>query len=51
MLFDTKVIEYCMRNLKRDLHYLISTLDALDHWSLKTKKPITIQLLKKLLNK
>lgn len=51
MLFDIKVIEYCMRNLKRDLHYLISTLDALDHWSLKTKKPITIPLLKKLLNK
>jgi DnaA family protein len=38
-----------MRYLKRDLHYLIATLDALDNWSLKTKKLITIPLLKKLL--
>ena len=46
---NVKVIEYCMKNLKRDLHYLIATLDALDNWSLKTKKPMTIPLLKKLL--
>ena len=46
---NVKVIEYCMKNLKRDLHYLIATLDALDSWSLKTKKPMTIPLLKKLL--
>jgi len=51
MLFDNKVIEYCMKHLKRDLHYLIATLDALDSWSLKEKKPITTQLLKKLLAK
>ena len=49
MLSNVKVIEYCMKNLKRDLHYLIATLDALDNWSLKTKKPMTIPLLKKLL--
>ena len=49
MLFDNKVIEYCMKHLKRDLHYLIATLDALDSWSLKEKRPITVQLLKKLL--
>ena len=49
MSSNVKVIEYCMKNLKRDLHYLIATLDALDNWSLKTKKPITIPLLKKLL--
>ena len=49
MSSNVKVIEYCMKNLKRDLHYLIATLDALDNWSLKTKKPMTIPLLKKLL--
>ena len=49
MSSNLKVIEYCMKNLKRDLHYLIATLDALDNWSLKTKKPMTIPLLKKLL--
>jgi len=38
MSLNIKVIEYCMRYLKRDLHYLIATLDALDNWSLKTKK-------------
>ena len=49
ILLDKKVIEYCMKYLKRDLHYLIATLDALDNWSLKTKKPITIPLLQKLI--
>ena len=49
MSSNVKVIDYCMKNLKRDLHYLIATLDALDNWSLKTKKPMTIPLLKKLL--
>ena len=49
MSSNVKVIDYCMKNLKRDLHYLIATLDALDSWSLKTKKPMTIPLLKKLL--
>ena len=49
ILLDKKVIEYCMKYLKRDLHYLIATLDALDTWSLKTKKPITIPLLQKLI--
>ena len=42
MSCSENVIEYCMKNLQRDLH-------ALDNWSLKMKKPITIPLLKKLL--
>ena len=50
MSCNENVIEYCMRHLQRDLHYLIATLDALDNWSLKMKKPITIPLLKKLLD-
>lgn len=46
---NKKIIDYCMANLNRDLHYLIATIDALDEWSLKTKRPITIPLLKQLL--
>jgi len=49
MSCNENIIEYCMRYLQRDLHFLIATLDALDNWSLKMKKPITIPLLKKLL--
>ncbi|MDA0670537.1 MAG: DnaA/Hda family protein [Proteobacteria bacterium] len=48
---EEKVIQYCLRHLRRDLHTLINTLHALDEWSLKTKRPITINLLKELLNK
>jgi DnaA family protein len=44
----TEVIEYLLRYYKRDLHSLIATLDALDRWSLKTKRPITIPLLKEI---
>ena len=32
------VIEYCMRNLQRDLHYLIATLDASRSLVLKNEK-------------
>lgn len=45
-----QVINYCMQHLRRDLHNLIATLDALDDWSLKNKRPITVPLLKELLN-
>ena len=49
MTLNLKVIDYCMRHLKRDLPSLIATLYALDEWSLKTKKPVTIPLLKELI--
>ena len=51
MSLDKKIISYCMANLKRDLHSLILTLDALDEWSLKAKRPVTIPLLIQLLKK
>jgi len=44
------VIDYCYRNLRRDLHSLMATFESLDHWSLKTKRPVTIPLLKDLIN-
>jgi len=43
MKLPLEVIAYCLRNLRRDLPYLMSVVDALD------KKPITIPMLKKLL--
>ena len=43
-----ETIEYLLRNYKRDLHSLTATLDALDRWSLKTKRSITIPLLKEM---
>jgi DnaA family protein len=44
-----EVIDYCLNNLKRDLHTLMNILYSLDEWSLKTKRPITIPLLKDIL--
>tara|TARA_B100000780_G_C21096857_1_gene442429 strand:- start:1171 stop:1758 length:588 start_codon:yes stop_codon:yes gene_type:complete len=49
MSLNLNVLTYCMKHLKRDLPSLISTLDALDEWSLKTKRPISISLLKQLI--
>ena len=50
MSLNHNVLTYCMKHLRRDLPSLIATLDALDEWSLKTKKPITIPLLKELVD-
>ncbi len=44
------VIDYLLRHLSRDLPSLMSVLDALDLHSLETKRPITLPLLKELLD-
>jgi len=44
-----EVIDYCLRHLRRDLPTLMATLDALDEWSLTTHKPVTVPMLRKLL--
>jgi DnaA family protein len=44
-----EVTDYCLRYLRRDLPSLMAVLDALDEWSLVTKKPVTVPMLKKLL--
>jgi DnaA family protein len=49
MRLPVDVISYCLRNLRRDLPTLISTINALDEWSLTTKKPITVPMLRQLL--
>lgn len=49
MRLPKEVLDYCLRYLKRDLSTLMSTLDALDEWSLTTKKPVTVPMLRQLL--
>lgn len=49
MHLPTEVINYCLRNMRRDLPTLIATINALDEWSLSTKKPVTVPMLKQLL--
>lgn len=49
MRLPDEVIAYCLRYLRRDLPTLMSVLNALDEWSLTEKKPVTVPMLKKLL--
>lgn len=49
MKLPDEVVDYCLRYLRRDLPNLMATLDALDEWSLTEKKPITVPLLRKLI--
>jgi DnaA family protein len=46
MWLPEDVVEYCLRHLRRDLPTLMATLDALDEWSLTTKKPVTIAMVR-----
>lgn len=49
MKLPDKVVEYCLHHLRRDLRTLMATLDALDKWSLTAKRPVTLPLLRQLL--
>lgn len=49
MKLPDEVVDYCLRYLRRDLPTLMATLDALDEWSLTMQKPITLPMLRKLL--
>lgn len=49
MKLPIEVVDYCLRYLRRDLPTLMAVLDALDDWSLTEKKPVTVPMLKKLL--
>lgn len=49
MKLPDEVTEYCLRHLRRDLRSLMATLDALDQWSLQAKRPVTLPLLRQLL--
>ncbi len=49
MKLPDEVVDYCLRYLRRDLPTLMAVLEALDEWSLTEKKPVTVPMLKKLL--
>jgi DnaA family protein len=49
MKLPEEVVDYCLRHLRRDLRTLMATLDALDEWSLTAKRPVTLPLLRQLL--
>ena len=49
ILLPSEVVDYCLRYLRRDLPNLMAILEALDEWSLTEKKPVTVPMLKKLL--
>lgn len=49
MHLPKEVIDYCFKFLRRDLPSLMAVLQALDEWSLTRKKPISVPMLKKLL--
>ena len=49
MKLPDDVVDYCLRYLRRDLPTLMAVLDALDVWSLTEKKPVTVPMLKRLL--
>ena len=44
-----EIVEYLLRHLQRDLPSLMAVLDALDRYSLETKRSITLPLLRELL--
>ncbi|HUW50006.1 MAG TPA: DnaA regulatory inactivator Hda [Sulfuricella sp.] len=46
----TGVAEYLLRHWRRDLPSLLAALDALDRYSLETKRPITVPLLRETLH-
>ena len=45
-----EVGEYLLRRASRDLPSLVATLDALDRYSLETKRPVTVPLARELLH-
>jgi DnaA family protein len=49
MKLPDEITDYCLRYLRRDLPSLMAILDALDEWSLIEKKPVTVPMLRKLL--
>ena len=49
MKLPDEVVEYCLRHLKRDLPTLMAVLNALDEWSLTSKRAVTLPLLRQLI--
>lgn len=49
MKLPDEVLDYCLSHLRRDLPTLMATVDALDQWSLTAKRPVTLPLLRQML--
>jgi len=49
MKLPDEVVDYCLRHLRRDLPTLMATLVVLDEGALTEKKPVTVPMLRKLL--
>ena len=49
MLLSPGVLPYLLTHFRRDMPSLSAMLDALDHYSLETQRPITMPLLRELL--
>ncbi|MGI9130339.1 MAG: HdaA/DnaA family protein [Candidatus Methylopumilus sp.] len=49
MKLSMDIIDYCLKYLKRDMPNLFSILEDLDKWSLTYKRPITLPLLKEII--
>jgi DnaA family protein len=49
MRLSEEVVEYCLRHMRRDLPTLMATLDALDNWSLTTKRPVTVAMVREMI--
>ena len=49
MKLPDEIVDYCLRHLRRDLRTLMTMLDALDQWSLTAQRPVTLPLLRQLL--
>jgi DnaA family protein len=47
---QTEVCDYLLARASRDLTSLLATLDALDRYSLETKRPVTVPLARELLH-
>ena len=48
---SVEVVDYLMHHIRRDLHTLMKMLDALDEFSREAKRPITIPLLKEVIER
>ena len=48
---SVEVVNYLMHHVRRDLPTLVAMLDALDDYSLENRRPITIPLLKEIMEK
>ena len=50
LTLSASVLPYLLSHFKRDMRSLSTMLEALDHYSLETQRPVTLPLLRDLLN-